>query len=130
MRTTQEVDPLEERLAAFADSGEAGNLEDIELSQPFMDRVVYPLAKALGDIALKFTPQNALQDAARQLEMAGNPRGLEPTTYFALRFIVGGIVGSLLFIIFVISPSMSPFTLRNLGITFGFMILGFFVPNL
>ncbi|MDH3943932.1 MAG: type II secretion system F family protein, partial [Anaerolineae bacterium] len=42
----------------------------------------------------------------------------------------GGIVGSLLFIIFVISPSMSPFTLRNLGITFGFMILGFFVPNL
>jgi tight adherence protein C len=84
----------------------------------------------LGEIAIRFTPQNALADTALKLEMAGNPRGLEPTTFFSLRFIGGAIAGSFLFIIFLISPSMSPFTLRNLMITSGFMLLGFFVPNM
>lgn len=130
IRSSQEVDPLQERLAEFVDSGEEGSLEDIELSQPFMDRIVFPAARRLGEIAIRFTPQNALADTALKLEMAGNPRGLEPTTFFSLRFIGGAIAGSFLFIIFLISPSMSPFTLRNLMITSGFMLLGFFVPNM
>lgn len=130
LRSSQEIDPLQERLAEFVDSGEEGNLEDIELSQPFMDRIVYPAAKKMGEIAIRFTPQNALAETGLKLEMAGNPRGLEPTTFFTLRFVGGALAGSFLFFIFLISPSMSPFSLRNLMITAGFMLLGFFVPNL
>lgn len=130
LRSSQEIDPLQERLAEFVDSGEEGNLEDIELSQPFMDRIVYPAAKKMGEIAIRFTPQNALAETGQKLEMAGNPRGLEPTTFFTLRFVGGALAGSFLFFIFLISPTMSPFSLRNLMITAGFMLLGFFVPNL
>ena len=130
MRSAQDDDPLEARLAQFADSGEPGSLEDIELSQPFMDRIVYPTARRLGEIAIRFTPQNALAETALKLEMAGNPRGLEPTTFFSLRFIGGAIAGGFLFFIFLIAPNMSPFNLRSLLITAFFMLLGFFIPNL
>ena len=37
LRESRGVDPLEERLAEFAELGEAASLHDIEMSQPFMD---------------------------------------------------------------------------------------------
>lgn len=130
LRSANEEDPFETRLAEFAERGEATSLEDIELSQSFMDRVVLPTAKRLGEIALRFTPQSALQDTANKLEMAGNPKGLEPTTFFAIRIGVGVAIGVILFIIFLVAPSQSPFALRSLGIMVGFTLFGFYVPNL
>ncbi len=47
---------LQRRLEEFSSRGETINLEKIELSQPFTERIVYPLARRLGDIATKFTP--------------------------------------------------------------------------
>ena len=130
LRSAQEGDPLEERLAEFAEMGEPTSLEDIEMSQPFMDRVVYPTAQRMGEIALRFTPQTMIQDTQEKLEMAGNPRGLDPTTFLASRFVVGAMMGAALFIVFLIAPSWTPFQLRSLGITAGFTMLGFFIPNL
>ncbi|MBI3158859.1 MAG: type II secretion system F family protein [Chloroflexi bacterium] len=130
LRQERGVDPLEQRLAEFAASGEITSLEDIELSQPFSERVILPLAAKMGEIALRFTPQRALEQIQRKLEMAGNPRGIEPTVFFAGRFIIAAVIAVLLFIVFTIAPGQSPFSLRNLGITFGFTSLGFFIPNL
>ncbi len=110
MRSNEDSDPFQERLAMFADSGAEGSLEDIEMSQPLMDRIILPAARKLGEIALRFTPQNALADTALKLEMAGNPRGLEPTSFFAMRFIAGAAGGGFLFFIFMIAPGMSPFS--------------------
>ena len=44
-------------------AGPAAPIE-IELEQPFMDRVVFPVAKKVGEIALRFTPQNALNETS------------------------------------------------------------------
>lgn len=130
LRQERGVDPLEERLAEFASSGEITNLEDIELSQSFMDRIILPLAASMGEVALRFTPQRALEQTERKLEMAGNPRGIDPTVFFAGRFIVAGVIAVLLFIVFTVAPGQSPFTIRNILIIIGFTALGFFVPNL
>jgi tight adherence protein C len=130
LRSAREADPLDQRLAEFAERGEHTSLEEIELSQPFMDRVIYPLSKKLGEIALRFTPQNVLQDTAQKLERAGNPRGLEPTMFLISRFVVGFGFGIGLFIVFSIAPTMGAFELRSLGITALFMVLGFYIPDL
>jgi tight adherence protein C len=130
LRAGDEQDPLEARLAEFAEHADDVSLEEFELSQPFMDRVIYPVSKKIGEIALRFTPQNALQQTAKKLEMAGNPSGVEPIIFFISRIMVGLGLGIGLFIVFSIAPEMSPFSLRNLAIMAGFMLLGFYIPDL
>ncbi|MEK6221054.1 MAG: type II secretion system F family protein [Chloroflexota bacterium] len=128
LRETQQVDPLEARLAEFAERGEAASLSEIEMSQSFVDRVVIPLASNVGEIALRFTPQRALDQIEKKLERAGNPRGVTPTTFFAARFIVAVIVGVLM--IFVFSVNGTLFTLKGLVQTLLFTAIGFAIPNM
>jgi tight adherence protein C len=85
LRDSKHEDPLQTRLAEFAARGEKVDLEVIEMSQPLTERVVFPLARKLGEMALRFTPQNAIHQTARKLELAGSPRGLDPTLFWALR---------------------------------------------
>jgi len=75
MREARDDDPLQDRLAEFAERGETATLEEIELSQPISERVIYPLARKFGELATRFTPQNAIQQTAHKLELAGNPKG-------------------------------------------------------
>jgi tight adherence protein C len=84
----------------------------------------------MGEIALRFTPQKALQDTKRKIEMAGNPPGLEPTTFFALRIAAAVGIGGLLFFVFLISPDQTPFSGRNIGLEIGLTILGYYLPDM
>jgi tight adherence protein C len=129
MRDASGEDPLQERLAEFAARGETVNLEQIELSQPFSDRVIVPLARKFGDFATRFTPQNAIQSAAHKIELAGNPRMLDPATFWASRFFVAIFLGSFLIFIFSISK-MSIGLLQRLLVVGLFMLLGFYIPEM
>ncbi|MCX8061280.1 MAG: hypothetical protein N3D16_01730, partial [Anaerolineales bacterium] len=71
LRDSNRGDPLQQRLEEFAARGETATLEEIELSQPFSERVLVPLARRLGDFVTRFTPQNALQITAHRIELAG-----------------------------------------------------------
>jgi tight adherence protein C len=84
----------------------------------------------LGEIALRFTPQNAIQDTAQKLEQAGNPSGIDPTVFWALRF-VGIGVGILMLIMGSFVPEGSFFTGSTaLFISIGASILFFYMPEL
>ncbi|MEN8240690.1 MAG: type II secretion system F family protein [Chloroflexota bacterium] len=126
LRESRGVDPLEERLAEFAERGEAASLHDIEMSQSFMERVVIPIANKLGELAVRITPQKALDSIERKLEMAGNPRGIEPTTFFAARFIFA--------VLFLVGLSLmygpDLFGFQNFMITLFATIFGFMMPNM
>ena len=87
IKSPQESDPLDDRLAEFAARGETVSLEEIELSQPFSQRIIMPLAKRMGEIVMRFTPQNSITSMSRKLEMAGNPWNIDPAVLFALRFL-------------------------------------------
>ena len=67
LREGQGEDPLQNRLAEYAARGETATLEEIELSQPITERIIYPLASKFGQVALRFTPQNALQSTTHRL---------------------------------------------------------------
>jgi len=126
----KETDPLQERLAEYVNSGrEISSLEEVELEQPFSERVIMPLAKALGKLALKFTPQSAIQNAQRNIELAGRPNGMDASTYVAIRFVLGIGLGFGTLILLRLSPNEG---LRSkallLMIVFG--VLGYFLPEL
>jgi tight adherence protein C len=129
MRDVSDDDPLQDRLAEYAARGEITDLEEIELSQPLTERIVFPIARKLGELALRFTPQNAIQQTAHKLEMAGNPGGMDPTVFWALR-IAGLSLGVVLFFVATISPEGS--FLKGRGLLFGIpaAAVGFFLPEL
>jgi tight adherence protein C len=126
LRESRGVDPLEARLAEFAERGEAATLHEIEMSQSFMDRVIIPIANSLGEIAVRFTPQKALDSIEHKLELAGNPRGIEPTTFFAARFILAVVF--LVGMVLVYGNEVFEFT--NFLITIGATVFGFVMPNM
>ncbi len=69
----EEDDPLQSRLAEYIQRGDVSSLEEIELSQPFSERVLVPMIKRVGEISARFTPQKAIQDTTRKMELAGGP---------------------------------------------------------
>src|SRR5512142_2408736 len=102
-RNTQgeDEDPLQARLAEFIQRGDVASLEEIELSQPFSERVIIPTLNRIGEISARFTPQKVIQDTARQMELAGNPWPIDPATFLAIRFILGVVLGGLAVTAFV-----------------------------
>jgi tight adherence protein C len=119
------LDRLEEMRAA----GEEVDLEKLEMSQPFRERVIYPIARKLGEIATRFTPQNALTSISRRLELAGSPANLDPALFFILQFVGLFIGGGLIVLVFTIGPAKWPAG-RVVLLTVVFSFLGFYFPQL
>jgi tight adherence protein C len=129
MRDAGDEDPLQYRLAEFTARGEITDLEEIELSQPLTERIVFPIARKMGQLALRFTPQNAIQQTSKKLELAGNPGGMDPTVFWALRM-AGLSLGALLFFVASIAPEGSFLKGRGLLIGIPAAAMGFFLPEL
>lgn len=121
-------DPLAVRLAEFSQRGEAASLEEIELSQPFSDRVMMPLMRRIGEIAARFTPQNAVDSTRKLLELAGNPGRMDASTFMVLHFIAAVAFGGIVFVLTLFSKTFSlPIKLM---MVLGFTVLGYFFPDL
>jgi tight adherence protein C len=124
-----DIDPLQARLGEFLQRGdEVKSLEEIELSQPFAERVLVPIIRRVGEFSARFTPQKAIQDTARRMELAGNPWPIDAATFVAIRFILAVVFGGFLTAVVLISPPSNPndnFMYIG-GATFG----GFFLPHL
>jgi tight adherence protein C len=124
-----EADPLQARLAEFIQRGDdVVSLEQIEMSQPFTERVLIPLVRRLGEFSARFTPQKLIQDTARQLELAGHPWPIDAPTFLAIRFILAVVLGGFMIAVVTLAPpaNSSDAFLYIGGAIFG----GFFVPHL
>jgi tight adherence protein C len=121
-------DPLQARLAEFIQRGDVTSLEEIELSQPFSERVIIPIVRRLGELSARFTPQKAIQDTARRLELAGNPWPIDAATFLAIRFILAVVLAGFLIAVVLISPPSNPSD--NFMYIGGAAFAGFFLPHL
>lgn len=120
---------LESRLEELNQSEEPVTLRKLELSQPFRDRVIYPVAQKFGELAIRFTPQNARQSIEKKLELSGASAKMDPTIILFLQFIgmifFGGIV------MFVLSIGSLNWPLgRKLILAVVFGLIGFYFPQL
>ncbi len=126
---SEEDDLLASRLVEISESGEVTSLEDIELSQPFNERVIVPILLKVGDISARFTPQHLIEETELKIELAGNPISASASAFLATRFVIAAFLGGGLFILFTISPpdiiDMNPYLIVLI-----FTVLGFFFPQL
>jgi len=121
-------DPLAERLAEYSQRGDSASLEEIELSQPFSDRVVMPIMRRIGEMASRFTPQHAVDQTRKLLELAGNPGRMDASTFMVLHFVAAVLFGGIVFVLTLFSKTFSlPIKLL---IVLVFTVLGYFFPDL
>lgn len=124
-----DLDLVMSRLAEATQRGESVSLEDIELQQPFMQRVVIPVIKKIGEISTRFTPQKLLEVTTLKLELAGNPGRIDASTFLATRFVGAAVFGGLLLLISNLPTVDWPFA-RVILVVGIFTALGFFFPQL
>lgn len=129
LRMPEAEDVLQKRLAEYSTFDGVVNLEEIELAQPFSERIIYPLARRMGEFAAKLTPQNALQNTQRKLELAGNPGRMEPSMILVLQFGIAVLFGGLLILVFTVAKTNWPLG-RIMLLVAGFTILGFYFPQM
>jgi len=84
---------LEERLADFGTLERPATLEEIELSQPFSERVLLPLITNLAEFAMRLSPQRSTEALQHKLDLAGNPYDL--TRYIGIRVLAAVLFGGL-----------------------------------
>ncbi len=122
-------DPLMARLAEFTERGDVVSLEELELSQPFSQRVLVPILRSIGEFSTRFTPQKVLEETNLKMELAGNPIRIDASTFLASRFVIAGLFGGFLILIFIISPRSWSLGTTILVVLL-FTVLGFSFPQL
>jgi tight adherence protein C len=121
-------DIIAERLAAF--NQRPRSLEEIELQQPFTERVLRPfirqLAEALSRIQMsrsknpKDTQVKGLEGIQRKLALAGNPYRWTPADYLGMKAFAALVLGGLLFFLMTIGGEpLYAFVFGGIGVVFG-----------
>ncbi len=127
-------DVIAERLAAF--NQRPRSLEEIELQQPFTERVLRPFIRQLADALSRFQqarskdPKNTqvkgLEAIQRKLALAGNPYRWTPADYLGMKAFAALVLGGMLFFLMTIGGE------AGWAIVFGAVGAGFgwFGPDL
>jgi len=117
---------LEERLADFGTLERPATLEEIELSQPFSERVLLPLVTNLAEFAMRLSPQRSTEALQHKLDLAGNPYDL--TRYIGIRVLAAVLFGGLGVALTFVAKTL-PFIQRILLPVVG-VGLGYYLPVL
>jgi tight adherence protein C len=129
-RGQEQYDPLMQRLEEATQRGDVvTSLEQIEMQQPFTQRVIVPFLQRVGDLSSSFTPQKVLEDTSRKLEIAGNPGRVDAATFLASRFIVAIFFGGILLMVGLFAPNRWALG-QTILVVAAFTLLGFFFPQL
>jgi tight adherence protein C len=127
LRSSTPSQSIEERLNELAASGQSFTLEEIELSQPFTQRVLVPLLEKVSSLAQRFTPSNSIESVRHKLELAGIAHKIKPTQFLGIRM-MGSMVLGILSLLVAFAGTI-PFGQRLLMIVIAFA-LGYLVPGI
>jgi tight adherence protein C len=121
-------DVIAERLAAFKQR--PSSLEEIELRQPFAERVMRPFIRQLADALGKFqqarskTPKDThvkgMDAIQRKLALAGNPYRWTPADFLGMKAFAALVLGGVLFFLMTIAGETGyAFLFGGIGVAFG-----------
>ncbi len=124
MKRPDQAIVIEERLSQFGNR--TPSLEEVELQQPFRDRVLLPALKGLSNRVGRFAPSQNANRLRRQLMEAGAPKGLGPTEFTGLRLLLGGGLAGLM-LLMILASSSSLMLVVMIPVVIGF--LGYLMPG-
>jgi tight adherence protein C len=93
LKSRQSTSSIEDRLADFGTLERPPTLEEIELSQPFTERVLMPLFAGLAGFVMRLSPAKTREALQHKLDLGGNPYDL--TRFLGLRVLAAIFLGGL-----------------------------------
>jgi tight adherence protein C len=90
-RRPTNADVVEGRLRVY-ETGLPLTVVDIELREPFMDRVVRPALKRAGQLLEQTMPEKARHNIQTSLIIAGRPGGMSASDFIAVRYVLTGLL--------------------------------------
>lgn len=124
IRRPKQAIMIEERLSQFGHR--VPTLEEVELQQPFQDRVIIPALRTVTEKLGRLAPSQNVARLREQLMEAGAPKGLGPTEFTGLRVIMSGGLGGLLLLMLLVSHSSM---LLTLGLPLSVVLIGYMMPG-
>lgn len=115
-------DAIEARLNQFTER--AMTLEEMELEQPFSQRVILPATRGLLTTLGKYGPRQSMDRLKLNLQLAGNPGNITPAMFIGLRVALTLMLG---LIIMAVSFSTMETGQAMLYSVIGF-VLGYMLP--
>ena len=119
------ADDVQARLVEYG--GRPMTLEEIELSQPFSQRILLPFIRASSQFVSRFTPQRSLEATRHKLDLAGNPNNWSATEFFGIRGLAALLMAGLTFFVTMLAGAE---ILQRLMFIAIMGVLGFFLPVL
>ena len=101
VRQSRQPDTLEERLEQFGTLERPPSLEEIEMSQPFAERIMLPVLRGIARFVSRFTPRQSMESVQHQLDLAGNPYNWGPMEYLGVRAVAFVLFAALAGFVFV-----------------------------
>lgn len=120
-------DEVSVRLEEFASRSTPLTLEEIELSQPFSQRIITPILRGAARFVTRFAPANAMENARHRLELAGRPYNWGPAEFSGIRALA--LVLLAVFTFLLMSVAGQPTMKRIIGTAIG-AALGYLLPAL
>lgn len=121
-----ETEDVSERIARYG-TRQVSSLQELELEEPFTERVLRPLIHSMAQAISRFTPQQVLENQRALLEAAGNPNNWTPADFLGVRGLAAIVLGALPGILLFLSGASF---LRVIGFSVGFALLGFLLPGI
>jgi tight adherence protein C len=118
---------VEDRLNELAALGQSVTLEELELSQPFSQRVLVPMVDALSNMAQRMTPQHTIEAVRHKLELAGVGHKVKAVQFTGYRIGAAALLGGLSLL--MLFAGEVPWT-RKLLIIVGAFGMGYMLPSI
>lgn len=83
VRRSSKPDAIGERLTQFTER--SMTLEELELEQPFQERVLIPLMRSVLQVLGRYGPKQSAERLRLSLQQAGNPGNLQPLQFSGIR---------------------------------------------
>jgi|HigsolmetaAR202D_1030399.scaffolds.fasta_scaffold00684_18 tight adherence protein C len=120
----REPDLIGDRLSQYTER--PLSLEELELQQPFFQRVIVPMTKSFLSFIGKYGPKQSAERLKVSLQQAGNPGNITPVMFTGIRMALCIIL--LIFVGAVTFPSME-FTQALMYTAIG-SVIGFLMPGI
>jgi tight adherence protein C len=124
----RQPDAIGERLNTFTER--AMTLEELELQQPFSQRVILPAAKSILVVLGKYGPKQSAERLRVNLQMAGNPGGITPAMFVGLRVVLALTLGVIITMVTFRTMTLPQALMYSaIGFLLGYMLPVYWLGN-